>query len=285
MSLSSPILFAGVQSVDFVSKSTGLPLGRLRVLQSVELANEITKTDLTGGALKAPWSTIEGASTTNLSITTNEYPSWLVDLATGGTRTDRSAEATGAVSSLTNSVGTTVSAGVAVTATGGAESALKTGRYYLKATGSDTLSVYLAGANVDGSAFSSDDLAIFTVDLSASPVVNATYGLTFTDNTADFTISDVAYFDVRAINVDSYNVKFGAETDTLDDVEIYVAGQLTSGKQAVLHVYRGKGGGMPVSFAPNTFSEYTLEFSCMYCASLGGTHEIDYIDNGSSGVC
>ena len=283
--LSNPIVFAGVQSVDFVSKSTGLPIGRLRVLQSVELGNEITKTQLTGGAQKSAWASIEGASNTTLSITSNEYPEWLVELATGGIKTARSAEATGAIGTLTNSVGTTVAAGVVVTRTVGDEADLKSGRYYIKATAAKTAKVYAAAANVEGSLFVNDELELFSIDLADSPVINAAYGLTFTDNASAFTVGNVAFFDVRAINVDSYNVKFGSETSALSSVELYVAGQLTSGKQCVLRAYNCKGGGLPISFAPNTFSEYTLEFDVLYCASEGGTHEINYIDNGTSGVC
>jgi hypothetical protein len=285
MSLSNPIVFAGVQSVDFISRSTKLPIGRLRVLQGCELSGtEIPLTNLTGGASKNPWATIEGASEPQIAITTNEHPAWLLELVSSGKKTVRAAEPTGAVTAISNATGTSILAGVTVAKTVGDEADLKSGRYYLKATAAKVAKVYLSGANIGSADFLGDDLEVFTVDLTTSPYINAAYGLTFT-YVADFTIGDVGYFDVRAINTSSYLVEAGSETSTLNEVEIVIAGQLTSGRQVIVRAPRAKGGGLPLNFAPNTFSELSLTFNLLYCASIDKAYEIEYVDLGTSGSC
>jgi hypothetical protein len=285
MGLNNPVIFEGVQSVDFIDKTTNLTLGRLRVLQSAELSHEIAKTQLFGGASKTAYASADGVATTTLTVVANEYPYWLVELASGGSATDRVAEATGSVETMVDIVGTSMTdgtAGFTPSATVGQEALLKSGSYRVVATAAQTADLYVVGANIAGSDFVSDDLKIASLDLSAADI-NAEYGLTFTPNgTAALVVGDISEFEVRAINTDSYKLSVGSETDILKNVEIVVAGKVSSGKQAILTCFNCKGGSLPLSFAPDTFSEISLEFDVLYCPSVDGAFEVEYINTGSS---
>lgn len=289
MALSQPIVFAGVQDCTFVNKSTRIPYGKLRVIQSVSFTDETEKTELFGGSQKSAWSSVTGQSTRALEITSNEYPAWLLELAAGGTKSVRAAEPTGFVSAITSRNGlslTSATDGVEVAKTASAEADLKTGTYTIVATAAKTADIYVSASNVTSENFTDDTLKIASIDLTTGTAILAGYGLTFTEaTTADFTVGDTATFQVRSINTGSFDVSFGSEGSDFPEIEAWITGQLTSGKQVILRVLRCVAAGMPLTFTPNEFSEYTLSFSVLYDSCENKTHELYFQDAGNSGVC
>ena len=146
MGLSTPRTVFGIHSICPVSRTDGMPYGPVaKVLKSSNFSLVGETVDLFGGSSPYSWQTENGTITAELSLTMNEYPSWVFELFLGQALTENAAETTGNVTTGTNVLGSSIISaanGIEVTATGSDEADLKFGKYIIKAVSANTFDVY-----------------------------------------------------------------------------------------------------------------------------------------------
>ena len=279
MALSDPRGQFGVHSVCFYNKDTGVPLSYLRVLGECSVSFEAEYSDLEGGSNMYLWDSIVSKINSDISLTAREYDAGTMQLLLGGTLTENSAEATGAVEEFANVKGTSVynsTAGIAsIDVTTGDSGDLKEGKYLLKAKTATTLTLY-AMTDVDfkqgeDETFDDDDLIIEDdIDVSSTAQALANWGITITPTTggATMTINDTAEFYVRKQNSSSLELVFGESGASFTEVGVIIAGQKQSdGSIAYMELYNCRVGGMPLQFAEKAWSEWSVTIKALYDSS------------------
>lgn len=297
MPLSDPRTIFGIHQMTAVSRTTGLPLGTIKVLASAESNREREQVDLFAGSNPNQWDSEDGNINSDITLMVKEFNPFLFELA-GYTKTTNSAEATGGVSALTNKVGTSVfsaTTGVAsAEVVSNAETALKTGRYIIKAVSATTVDVYAVFDNdfskvdSDGSADADHDAALTYVDdllkITSSALTITTdtavdipnTGLTITggSGTIAMTTSDVAYFDVRKINTGSYIYTYGSNPTTVE-FEMWLSSQVKSNGEFVQHMFpRVKMSSMPSGLSEKAWSESSIAIKVLYDSTAGYSHKM-----------
>ena len=288
MALTQPRTIFGIHSVTPYNRSTGEYYGILKVLQSSSLSLSGELINLNGGSNNYPWQVENGLITSEVSLSLNEYPDFLFNLALGKNPTSISAETTGNVSTLTNKYGTSVvsaTTGVAtVTATSSDESDLKFGKYLIKAASSTTIDVY-ASTDIDfargtDTAYINDLLKInsspLTITASTGTAL-ADYGLTFTggSGTIGMTTGDTATFEVRPINTGATTLTVGSTTDTFPEFGMLImAEKQGTGKIFEIDAWRCKLLGMPIGFTAKEFSNAEITVRMLYDSVRDGVFSL-----------
>ena len=263
----------GVHSITFYNRTTLVPIAIAKVIGECAVPFDAETIDLMGGSNNYLYDTEVGAISSEISMTLKEYDGNLMEIFLGGTLTENSAEATGAIDVQSNQVGTSVlddSNGITVAITVGDTADLKEGYYVIKATASGTATVYCM-SDVDfqrgtDTEFEDDTLSVFDIDVSSATAIAADWGLTFTKNgTPAFTTDDTAYFIVRKPNTSSIELDFGQSGAEFSNVGVIMYGQKKSdGTITSLQLYNVKGAGMPFNFNVKAWSEASITLKGIY---------------------
>lgn len=265
----------GIHSFTPYNKTTGLPYGILKVLGggNMELTGETE--DLFGGSSKYAYASEQTQIGATATMNVKSYPDFLMELFLGGSVTTLAAAANGEVRGFVNLNGTSLKSatvGVAsVAVKAGDEADAKFGRYVLKATDVDTVSIYLltdidfkrgtAGAYVD------DELLIVSgvvIPDSGGTVAVADYGLEITggSGTVAMTVGDTAVFDVLPAHSGGSEILIGSETSSFPNFGAFLVAQKRSnGEIFQIEAYNCVGSGMPFPMQEKTWmiSDLTMK--------------------------
>jgi hypothetical protein len=268
----------GVHSICFYSLDNGVPLAYIRVIGECSVNFEAEFSDLVGGSQMYPWDSEVSGISSDISLTAREYEAGTMEILMGGTLTENSAEATGAIDGIANVYGTSVvdaDTGIeTVSVSSGDSTDLKEGKYIIKATAAKTATIYCL-SNVDFSngtdaVFEDDTLSIGDIDLTSGDAVLADFGLTFEagSGTIAFTVNDTAEFYVRKPNTSSIELVFGQSGAEFQKVGCLLAGQKQSdGTITMLELYNCLAAGMPMGFTSKEWSEWSITIKALFSES------------------
>lgn len=270
MSLSQPRTIYGVHSMTPFSRTTGVPYGMARLLSNSTFKLTGALVELYSGSNRFSWQVEDGDIKAELGFSLDEYPNWIFELFGGKAPTDGSAETTGAITAVTNKVGTSIVAATGILSvvtilSSGAN--LKFGRYVLKATSSAALSLY-AMSDVDfghGTAgvYTDDTLKIATLSVATGAASDVTsFGLEFTGGASatSFVTGDTATFEVRPPNTVTSDVVIGGISDVYPEFSaLLYTKKLGSGAMFEFEVYKLKNIGLSVGAQRNQYgkNDYT----------------------------
>lgn len=282
MALSDPRSIFGIHSFSPYSRSTGMPYGIMKVLKSSSVSFQGALVALNGGSAKYPWAVEEGKINSQLNLKVSEYPDFLFQLFGGASPTENGADATGAISSLTNVYGTSLmnaTTGIAsVAIISGSETDLKFGKYVIKVITATTVQIYCM-SDVDfgsGTAkiLATDALALASSNytVTASTATNITgWGFKFTggSGTIGMTAGDTATFELKPINTANMVLTLGQVADTFPEFgAVCYAKKKGSGEIFEMDLPRIKGEGHPIGLDEDKFSEADVKCMVMYDSTL-----------------
>ena len=262
----------GVHSVTFYNRTTKVPIAIAKVIGECTLPLEAELIDLMGGSNNYVWDTEVGTISSDLSMTLREYEGSIMEVLLGGSLTTNAAEATGAIDSQENQVGTSILSdtnGLTVSVTVGDSADLKEGMYVIKATAAAAANLYCMsdvdfqnGTDIE---YTDDTLLIDTINASSTDVL-AELGLTFTlAGSASFVTDDTAIFYVRKPNTSSIELDFGQTGSEFSNVGVILTGQKKAdGSITSLELYNVKGAGMPMGFNEKAWSEASVTMKAIY---------------------
>lgn len=292
MALSAPRTVFGLHSASFYNRSTGVPYGILKVLESSSLSLEGELIDLMGGSSKYAWASEDGNITAEVKLAFSQYEDFVYELFLGKAPTPVAADTTGDVSTLTNKYGTsfvnatTGIASVAITSSDNAD--LKFGKYLCKATTDDDFTIYNY-SDIDfgrgtNAVYTDDTLAIATVamgDTSATAAV-AELGITFTggSGTVALTVGDTAVFEILPVHGGAMTVKIGSVADTsFPEFGMIVYGQKRgNGEMMEIDIFRCKAAGMPLNFQRNTWASAEVTIKALYDSTEDAVFEVRHVE-------
>lgn len=284
----APRITFGVHGCTPYSRTTGLPLGELRVLKgsSVSLAGELV--EQTGGSNKYPWAVEEGVITSELTLNVGEMPNFLFELFLGTAPTDLAAQTSGSISTAANKNGSTIihaTNGISSTSLlSGSAANLKFGKYVIEGSTATTFNVYhLSGVDIgrgtDGE-FLTDGMKIagglsFTASVASIPA----YGLQFNQvGTPNFTVGDTATFEVLPVSSGSTSVIIGGVNQSFPEFGALVYSQ-KRGNQEMLEIdlFRCKAAGMPIPFEMGAFNAHELKAKVLRDDSVPGIFKMRHV--------
>jgi hypothetical protein len=289
MSLADPRIIYGVHSISPYSRTDGIPYGILKVIGSAQLALNSDLEQLFAGSNKFAWAAENKSVATELTAKVKAYPGFLFSLFLGATVTDAGVDAAGTISTLTAKKGTSMTsatglASVAVLVASKAN--LKFGKYIIKATGAAAFTIYLLSdidiARGTAGAYTDDTLAVATVAGVASGANSdvAGLGLRFTGGASAtaFTTGDTATFEVLPPSTKSSSIVVGKSTDTFPAFgALLLAQKRATGEMFEIDAHNCVGGGLPISFEENAFSQPELKMTCLYDSALDRVFTIRHI--------
>lgn len=292
MALSTSQAMFGVHSVTAYNPTSLLPYGTAKVVGSASFGFSSDLVELRGGSNLYPWKVEPGPITSEGSITLREYPDWLHEVFLGNAATTRAAESGGGVSSLANAEGTSVVAATGLASVGvksGSEADVKTGFYVVKAESATTVNVY-AMSDVDFATGTDIDFENDALKITASPLTittstavtipNTGLELTGGSGTIGMVEGDTAFFDARAINAGSTEVKIGGNNSTYVDVGLVLTAQKQGdGSIHYIDVFRAKGIGVPMNMTESAFAESEIAMRAFYDTKRDGVFRFLRVDN------
>lgn len=266
----------GIHSITPYSLSNGLPLSdapfKVAGTFTVGLTQEII--ELFGGSSFDAFDTELGARTFEGSMLLREYPSALIEIATGTAPTDNSAEASGSVTSLRNVNGTSAFDA----STGIASVGLKSGdavevpfaSYTVKAVSATTVDVYVT-SDVDFAQGTDKTFKAGTHKINSSPLTITTsttvtipdFGIELTggSGTIGMTTDDTCVFESRPANTKSRTVNIGSSLARPKNIGLMAYTQRKSdGSMYKLNIYNALVAGLPISLTEKAFSETEISF-------------------------
>ncbi len=291
MSLGQNRIIYGIHSFSPRHRTTKLPYGILKVIGSCNLALTSDLEQLYAGSNKFAWAAENKTTKTDLSAKVKAYPGFLFSLFLGATVTDSGADTAGSTSALTNALGTSVlnpTTGIASVAVLAASKAnLKFGHYVVKALTSSTVGIF-AMSDIDGARgtdveYADDTLLLTLATVTISSGVDTdipSLGIKFVGGSGTIALvtGDTAYFTVKPPSTSSTEIVVGASTDTIPDFEaIMYAQKRATGEMFEITAHNCVGGGLPIGFEENAFSQADLKMTCLYDSSLNRVFTIRHI--------
>lgn len=282
MPLSAPRTEFGIHQMTALSRTTGLPYGKIEVLGNFSAENTREFIDLYGGSNPNIIDSENGNVTGDVSITVKEFRSFLYTLA-GYDVSAIASNSDGEVSSaLANKYGTSVysaTTGIATaTVKSGSEADVKDGKYIVKAVTSTTVDVYAVFDNefqVGTDLTYQDD----TMKITASPLTITTSSaveipgtgieLTGGSGTIALTVGDTAVFETRSPNSGGFEASYGPSPDPIE-FECYMTSQTKSnGEFVVEHFPRVKFASVPAGMSEKEWHEAEVTLKVLYDSDLG----------------
>lgn len=279
MPLSNPITSFGIHQATIIDRTTHEQFA-LKVLGdfSPELVEEMIK--LYGGSNSYPWDTAPGNAESNISFTVKQYelPVWRYFAGDGPNSAveDANGDVAGAVTALTNLVGTSLAnptTGLAAPTIVAATNP-KFGEYLVKAASPTTVNVYLDN-DLDGVAYVDDSLKItaspLTITTGAATVIPGTgIELNGGSGTIGLTASDIARFSAKPINNYNYDYYLGAAGASKKEFGLRVfMEKLDGNKYRTMYFPRVKANGISPTSPEKDFSTFETELTVLYDAALG----------------
>jgi len=283
MALSDSFIQFGLCQVTVSNATTGIPYFTSLLAKSASFESSLTLETQTGGCFTYPVGAEQASREATLSVSFADLRPQMFDALDGSESVVNAAEASGAVTTLTNLFGTTVqdaTTGIAsVGVKSGEEANVKFCGYLVEAATATTVNVYAyfaqnfrRGEDIE---YTDDTLKIAsgltvpgtggTVEIVDDTTGNST-GLELTggSGTVAFTPGDTAFFNSRPQNTDSWQVEFGKSGETVPEVLVTVTGQvLASGAMVQLELYRAVASGLPHPFEEKAFAEREVEFTVL----------------------
>lgn len=293
MAYTDPRAVFGVHTFIPYNRTTYLPYGLVRVAGGGEVNLTANRVDLNGGSNRFPWISEATTIDSEFTFTVREYPDFLFELFLGATATTTAAEAAGAVTALTNQVGTSCFNATTGCASIQVDTAadLKYGRYLIIVTDADDdkVDVY---AHTDIDRTKGTDLTTYTdlmkitatelvVPGSSSTVAIPGTGMSIVggSGTVAMTLADSCYFDVNPIHTGKSVLKVGAAGSTFIDFGArMIAAKLSDGRIFELHAWKANGAGLPIGLTENEFSEAELSMKLMYDSAQDAVFEAIALD-------
>lgn len=291
MALSDPRIVYGVHSFAPYSRSTGLPYGISKVLESSNFSVTGELNALNGGASKFPWAIEEANVTAEIQIKVKQLEDWMFELFLGKAPTTvTTPDVDGVIGSIANKKGTSLVAatGIAsVSLKSGGAGDLKFGKYIVKAVSSTTVDVY-AMSDVD---FNRGVDKVFEDDLlkitaTALTIVTATaveipgFGLELTGGagTIGMTTGDTAEFEILPPFSKQMSVTIGGSADTFPEFGcIMVAQQRGNGEMFEIDAFRCKGSGLPMGLSEKEFAQPEITAQAFYDSAKNGIAKIRWV--------
>jgi hypothetical protein len=292
MGLSNPRIVFGIHSVTPYSRSTGLPYGILKVLNSANLSLEADNEKLYAGSNPFPWASEPKVVNTEFAMKVKASPGFLFTLMMGANVTDAGADTAGTVSTLTNKNGSSLmhaTTGIASVAVKAAQKAnLKFGKYVLKVLTSTTVGVYaLHDVDLDRGtdvAYSDDNLllALATVTIASGADTDIdSLGLALTGGSGiiGMTTGDTATFEVLPPSTTSTSITIGASgTLVLPEFGAILTSQKRgTGEMFEVDCPRVQGQGFPLNFAEKAFQEIDVKMSLLWDSTANKLCSIRHI--------
>lgn len=275
MSLSTRRGQFSAHSIAFYTRSTGVPIAIAKVIKSAGLDFGADFEDLEGGSNLFPFDTEIKKMSGEIKLVLGEYDPDVMTMLLGGTLTENSAEAAGAIDGYVNVNGTSVKNAAngidTVELKVGDSADLKEGKYILKATAATVVSLY-GLTDVDFKrgtdlTFTDDTLLIeASIDVTAGDVDIEELGITLSKiGIPNFTIGDTAEFYIRKPNTGSIELLIGGTGSEFSEVGCIIVGQkLSGGHITMLELYKVKGAGMPINFNAGSWSEASITMKALY---------------------
>lgn len=267
----------GIKYVIPYDLTTFKPLVILRAVGEISFETNVDQIELVGGHADAPYDIEYGQPSPTLKGTLREYPYQLFEIMETTTITNNSTEASGHIASPTNGQGTSVFGGLnkitAVTANPALLANLKFGRYTLVATGTQTLSLYIAGLvdsyeDIEGLVVSGiSTTTAGSVSINAAGIVLTITGL------PNYTVGDSCYFDVRPVNTGSTEILVGTGNAPADFGVRCVFPRKTDGTLNYIDIFNVSGRGMPWKGVSREFSEFEINWKPKVRASDNAVYQ------------
>jgi hypothetical protein len=266
----------GVHSITPYNIATGKPISLepFKVIGtfSVSLTQEIIESF--GGSSFDAWGVELGARTFEGAMLLKEYPSALMEIATGTAPTVIAAEASGSVSSLINASGT--SAFEATTGIASVElkaaSAIDVpfASYSIEVVSPTTVDVYVS-SDIDFAQGTDKTFKAGTQKVNSSPltITSATvvdipdFGITLTGGSGSIamTIGNYASFSSKPANTGSRTINIGSPLARPTNIGLMAYAQRQSdGTMFEINVYSALFGGLPITLTEKAFSESEMTF-------------------------
>jgi len=293
MALSAIRPIFGIHQFSPYNRTTGEFYGTIKCLKSssISLSGDLVK--LEAGSSRFQWASESGKISAEMSLKFSEYPAFVFQLFLGKSPTEvTTPSTTGEVNNFANVNGSTIKdvsngvSGVSVTPSTGA-AMLKYGKYIVKATGSNTLDIYVStDINFDrgtSSDYTNDLLKVESVTISGATNDSTTTGLRFTKvGTPAFTTGDTATFDVLPPYSKKLEVVIGNSSDVSPEFGAIVMGQKRGDLSlTAVDVFRAKASGMPIGFDEKAFSESEAKCDLLYDSAKGGVFKFMSINVSS----
>ncbi len=268
-------IFYGIHTIAILDRDNGfLPysdgvlevVGNLNVNISKELVN------LSGGSNPYFFASEDGASSAELQMTVRQLNQSAMRAGLAAVVTTVSSSATGTISSLVNTKGTSVvsaTTGIAsISLLAGSTAEIKSGYWVVKAESSTTVNIY-ATTNLDFLRGTDVEVQDSTLKLLAANQTITTGGntdistlgirLTGGSGTIGMTSGDVAIFRIDAPHGGIRQYSIGAVGQTNPYVGIMAYGQTQAdGTKTQIFMPRVKLGGLPVNFTEKAFGEFEI---------------------------
>lgn len=287
--LAAPRIIYGVHSISPYSRTDHTPYGILKVIGSAQLSLSSPVETLYAGSNKYPWAAENKSVATGLKAKVKAYPGFLFQLFLGATVTVVSGDASGTVSTPANKLGTSVIAAAGIATIGvlsASKANLKFGQYVLKALTSSTLGIFLL-SDIDitrgTTATYTDDtlLLVDAISISTTVATNITdLGLVLTGGatTTAFVVGDTATFSVLPLSSQSTQIVVGQSTDTFPAFgALLLAQKRATGEMFEIDAHYCVGGGLPIDFSENAFSQPELSMTCLYDSTLNRVFTMRHI--------
>lgn len=291
MALSNPRAIFGVHNFTPYSRTTGLPYGTVKVLDSSTFSTAAELVKLNGGSNRYPWAVEDGANTAELSLKFSQYEDFLFELFMGNAPTATGVDSDGSVVAIANVKGTS-----AVAATGIASATLKSGqsasvkfaKYVVKAVSSTTVDVYVK-SDVDaarGTDFTiQDDLmkitasALTIATTTAVEIPGTGIELTGGAGTIALVTGDTAEFSTQPIRTKMSTVRIGgASFQTKPEFgAIIVAQKRGSDELTEMDLFRCKAAGMPIGFDTFAWSKAEVKAEVFFDSVKDGIFDFTHV--------
>lgn len=287
MALSDPIINFGIHNITAYARtartigSTAYAAGAVfgppfKVIGDANFTMNTSSVQLYGGSSYYPWASEITSIDQEVSVTLKQYPNALYNLFAGGSITETAASATGTVTTLQNSSGTSVvdaSTGIAsVGLKSGETSELKYGWYVVKAVSSTTVDVYaytdLDFNNGTAISYQDDDAKITSSALTISTgaaveVPNTGVELTGGSGTIGMTTGDLAIYHVTPAHGGINSIDLGTEGVTFPEIGLFLVGKTrSSGQKMSIQIFKAQAvSGISIPLLEGDFatSEVTLK--------------------------
>lgn len=292
----------GIHSITPYSLTDGSPLSaapfKVAGTFTVGLSQEII--ELNGGSSFDAWDTELGTRTFEGSMLLREYPSALIEIATGTAPTVNAAETGGSVTSLRNVNGTSTfdaTTGIAsVSVKSGSEIDLPFASYTVKVVSATTVDVFVT-SDVDFAQGTDKTFQAGTHKITATPLTITTssaveipdFGIELTggSGTIALTTDDTAVFESRPINTSSRTVNIGSALARPKNIGLMAYSQRKSdGSMYKLNIYDALVAGLPVTLSEKAFSEAELTFKAKRATDIftgnEGLYSIEQVISSSA---
>lgn len=290
MGLSDPTIIYGIHSFSPRNRVTKLPYGIMKVIGACNLALSTDLEQLYAGSNLYAWAAENKAVKTDLTAKVKAYPGFLFALFLGASVTENGVDAAGSVSAVANATGSSVSNAVtgfdSLTVKAAQKANLKFGQYIVKALSATTLGIYIM-SDIDNNRGTDVDYTDDTLQLQLATITLAngvdtdidSLGLTFGGGSAVAMITgDTAYFSVKPPSAKSSEIIVGRAGDTMPDFEaIMYAQKRATGEIFEIVAHNCVGGGLPIGFEEQAFSQAELKMTCLYDQSLNRVFTLRHI--------